>query len=75
MKRGQYVSKSALCPFYKKEDKQMVFCDGVEPNSSTHLAFANASDCQAYKHKHCRNEYTECEVYRMLEVVYEAYEL
>ena len=75
MKRGQYVAKSALCPFYKREDQQMIVCDGVEPNSTTHLAFSNASECRAYKQKHCRNEYTECEVYRMLEVVYEAYEL
>lgn len=70
MKRGQYISKSALCPFYKREDQQMIICDGVYPNSSTHLAFGNASECLEYKRKHCRKDYNECEIYSMLEVVH-----
>lgn len=71
MKRRQYVAKSTVCPFYKREDQQMIICDGISPNSSTHVAFGNASECLKYKQKYCRDECTECEIYRMLEVVYE----
>lgn len=71
MKRKQYIAKSALCPFYKREDQQMIVCSGIEPNTSTHIAFGNASECAAYKQEHCRKNYNECEICRMLEVVYE----
>lgn len=69
MKGGQYVSKSAMCPFYKKEDKQTIWCFGVIENSSVHLAFGNVLDCKEYKETKCRNDYSKCGVYRMLEEI------
>ena len=69
MKRGQYVAKTALCPFYKKEDQQKIYCCGIRPNASTHIAFGNGTDCLKYKQEYCRQHYSRCHVYKMLEEV------
>ena len=70
MKRNQYISKTTACPFYKKEDRQTIFCCGVEENSSIHLAFGYDAACKKYKTDHCRGDYQRCQVYRMLEDMY-----
>ena len=69
MKRNQYRCKTATCPFYKKEDQQTIFCEGVMDNSSVHLSFGNGLDCTEYKESKCRSNYRQCYVYRMLEDV------
>lgn len=71
VKRNQYRSKTAACPFYKREDRQMIFCDGVTENSSVHLAFGNDIDCKEYKVAHCRMDFHKCPVYKMLEEMYD----
>lgn len=35
------INKNTVCPWYLHEDSQMIYCDGVEEGSVTHLAFAN----------------------------------
>lgn len=70
MKRNQYVSKTATCPFYKKEERQTIMCGGVIANSSIHLAFGHYADCLEYKAEKCRDDYSQCRVYRMLEDMY-----
>ena len=70
MKRNQYKSKITACPFYKKEDRQTIFCCGVAENSSIHLAFGNDVDCNDYKIYNCRGDFHKCPVYEMLEDVY-----
>ena len=69
MKGGQYHSKSTECPFYKKEDRQVIFCSGIVPCSSIHVAFGHDSDCIEYKTSRCRSNYKQCNVYRMLEEI------
>ena len=71
VKRGQYESKTTACPFYKKEDRQTIFCDGVTDNSSVHLAFGNASDCKEHKIAYCRSDFHLCPVCKMLEGMYD----
>lgn len=71
LKRNQYRSKTAACPFYKKEDRQMIFCYGVIENSSLHLAFGNDTDCKEYKVTNCRKDFYQCPVYKMLEEMYD----
>ena len=63
----QYVSKLAVCPFYKRENRYLICCSGLADNSSIHLAFGLASDCKAHKTSRCRSDYMKCSVYRMLE--------
>ena len=63
----QYVSNLSVCPFYKRENRNLICCSGLSDNSSVHLAFGFASDCKAYKVSRCRSDYSQCNVYRMLE--------
>ena len=71
MKRNQYKSKTAMCPFYKKEDRQTIFCEGVTDNSSVHLAFGYDTECKEYKTTYCRCSFLRCPVYKMLEGMYD----
>ena len=70
VKRNQYRCKTAMCPFYKKEDRQIIYCGGVADNSSIHLAFGFASSCNDYKTHRCRDDYQGCHIYRMLEDIH-----
>ena len=69
MKRSQYTSKTAECPFYKKEEQHKIYCNGIVENSSVHLAFGKDSDCKEYKQTKCRDDYLTCPVHKMLEVL------
>ena len=64
MKR--YTSSKAICPFYKHENRQVIFCEGIKEGTVTHVAFANPSDCLSYKKQYCRCNHTQCPVNRML---------
>ena len=60
------ISNKAICPCYKHEDSQVIYCDGVQDGSVIHLAFASKTDAKEYKAKYCRNDYKSCEICRML---------
>lgn len=61
----------ALCPFYRRAEKQMIFCEGVEDNSTIHIAFASAKRKEAYKKQYCDSGYRDCLVSQMLERKYD----
>ena len=67
MKKGQYHSKTAVCPFYKKEDSHLIYCSGLLPNTSIHLAFGNSVEGKKFKIDKCRKNYLSCPIYKMLE--------
>lgn len=60
------VCASAICPFYKHETPSTIYCEGVEDMTVIHLAFADRSDCAAYKRRFCRTGYGDCLIMRML---------
>lgn len=68
MKR--YASSKAICPFYRHENRQVIFCEGVEEGTVLHLAFANPSECLEYKKRYCRCNHTQCSVSKMLIIKY-----
>ena len=62
------ISARSVCPHYKHEDSQMIYCDGVQDGSVVHLAFASKTDAVGYKVSHCRcKDYKQCKIYQMLE--------
>lgn len=63
------ISKNAVCPHYKHEDRQVIYCDGVVDGSVIHIAFANVMVAKDYKTRFCKDAcgYGECDVFRMLE--------
>ena len=69
MRRGQYMTRAALCPYYKRESKSGVYCCGIYPNTSTHITFGSGTDCLVHKQSLCRAAYKQCPIYVMLEDV------
>ena len=48
------------CPYYKGEEKQMLFCEGVQEGSAIHLAFDTPSSLKEYKNSFCKRRYNKC---------------
>ena len=48
---SHFVSYEAQCPFYKAEDRNIIYCEGVRDNSSIHNAFPGSA--AAYKKEYC----------------------
>ena len=40
------------CPYYKFEEKQKIFCEGVQEGTSLHLAFNTPSNLKDYKKRY-----------------------
>ena len=65
-----YTSSKAICPFYKHESRQVIYCEGIKEGTVLHIAFANPTDCMLYKHQYCRSDHTECVVSQLLDTKY-----
>lgn len=61
------ICKKAICPYYRHEDSQVIYCEGVSDQSVIHLAFASKTDSLNYKKNLCRACYRDCRIYRMLD--------
>lgn len=66
-----YVDACAKCPFYLHEERQVIYCEGVEDNTTTHIAFASCTDCRTYKTDFCKGKWEQCRVAGMLLRKYE----
>ena len=42
------------CPYYKGEEKQIIFCEGVQEGSAIHLAFDTSINLKDYKNRYCK---------------------
>ena len=61
------VCKRVFCPYYRHEDPQMIYCEGVNDSSVIHLAFADRAEAKQYKVSVCRSTqgYKNCRIYKM----------
>ena len=59
-----FVSYEAQCPFYKAEDKNIIYCEGVKDNSSIHNAFPGSA--AAYKKEYCCGGWENCLIAKAL---------
>lgn len=61
-----YVSTRSVCPFYKFEHPQQIYCHGVMEGTLVHLAFASKADARAHKeHYCCSHNYHKCVMTRL----------
>ena len=61
MSKGKhYTSSKAICPFYKHENRNVIYCEGIKDGTVIHLAFANPSECLTHKKQFCRCNHTQC---------------
>lgn len=59
------------CPYYKGEEKQMIFCEGVQEGSALHLAFDTNPNLRDYKNHYCKGCYNKCHIAGMLNRKYD----
>ena len=62
------TSKYAVCPYYKGNVRQEIFCDGLLRDSNIHQGFANPGMLENYKARYCESQqYNECRIAQMLD--------
>ena len=59
------------CPYYKGEEKQMLFCEGVQEGAAIHLAFDTSPNLKDYKSHFCKRCYNQCLIAEMLNRKYD----
>lgn len=60
------ISVGIRCPLYKHENTSVIYCRGIDDETTTHVAFANKTACKLYKEWHCKDDYRRCKYYQML---------
>lgn len=48
------------CPFYMKETKNRLICEGIPENSSTSTVFGSIISKAKYQDRYCRKNYNAC---------------
>lgn len=68
---GGNLDAGVLCPFYKYERGDDVYCEGIDWHSTTVNAFANGKHKTEYKNVFCCTEWQKCRLAKALESKYE----
>lgn len=50
----RYVSPIVVCPYYKSQAGNLIYCEGPVPNASIHLAFASPREREEFQDKACK---------------------
>lgn len=45
---------TVVCPYYKTNGSQVLYCEGLEDGMAIHLAFATHAQLVDYKKRYCR---------------------
>lgn len=69
MKRRQ--DTLVRCPYYKGEESQVLFCEGVQRGTAIHLAFDENENLKGYKNSFCKRCYNRCLIAEMLNRKYD----
>ena len=48
------------CPYYRREEKQKIFCEGVSQGTSIHLAFGSPQQRKQYETIYCKGDWSRC---------------
>ena len=64
-----FVSFEAQCPFYREEDRNVIYCEGVTDGSRIHNAFSRGAE--KFKSEYCRDGWEKCTIAKMMWAKYE----
>ena len=64
-------TKDVICPYYKHEAPQMIYCEGVEDNTTLHLAFTAKQEKKDYMQVKCCECWRGCMIAQMLNRKYD----
>lgn len=59
------------CPYYREDEVQAVYCEGVLEGSRLRLGFTGRKQKKAYCDLHCRNHWKQCMIAGMLNRKYD----
>ncbi len=54
------VSCYVRCPYYRCEENQKIFCEGLRKGTSLHLVFGDHQELKAYKDQFCKADWNGC---------------
>ena len=64
-------TKDVVCPYYKYEAPQMIYCEGVDDNTALHLAFDDKGRMKGYIKARCCHRWKDCLIAQMLNRKYD----
>ena len=64
-------TKDVVCPYYKYEAPQLIYCEGVEDKTALHLAFNTKSGKKEYMGRKCCAKWRQCLIAQMLNRKYD----
>lgn len=59
-------NRYAMCPFYHKDERQRVMCEGIFPGTSIHNVFSSEPKKNVYMKTVCCRDYKKCPIATML---------
>lgn len=65
------VSNKVICPFYRCEERQMIYCEGVMAGTGINLTFAEPEGKKQYKIRCCEAKYDDCLIAQTLQYKWE----
>ena len=65
------MSNNVVCPYYRCEERQMIYCEGVMPETGINLTFARPEMKKEYKLRYCEAKYGDCLIAQTLEYKWE----
>ena len=54
------VNDYVVCPYYREETPQVIFCEGVEDDSTIHVAFATPDKRKKHEDQYCKQCWCKC---------------
>lgn len=58
------IRPSVICPFYRGDEGQYIYCEGIAPRTTLRLGFGKAA--REYREACCRKDWQKCRVAIML---------
>lgn len=67
MARDKFTSASAICPYYRAENQNMIYCEGITRGALIHNAFSSSFNklAKKYKEEYCCDNWKSCRIARM----------
>ena len=59
------------CPYYREDDPQAVYCEGVQDNTRLRLGFTGRKQKKTYCEHYCREHWKDCMIAKMLNRKYD----
>lgn len=54
------------CPYYRKDDRQRIVCEGLGAGNSIQMVFDNQSYMKSYEKAYCKRCWKDCCIAQML---------